>query len=129
MTGLIPFEGFFGDRWLQSRNIASDVFKIDVMEKDNKYVVEAELPGIQKSEINLDAYDKMLSISVNREEKIDEEKENYIHRERRSSSMRRGVRLADANYGEITAKLDNGVLTVVVPKQDKNANSRKIEIQ
>ena len=123
------FDNFFGDRWIQGRNTDRDIFKIDVKEAENKYTVEAELPGVKKEEINLNAADKMLSISVIREENADEERENFIHRERRSSSMSRSVRLANANLGDIKAKLDNGVLTVIVPKQDLKSENRKIEIE
>ena len=132
MTGLIPynmFDNFFGDRWVQNRNVGNEVFKIDVKENDEDYSVEAELPGVKKNEINLNVDDKMLYISVNREEKAEEEKGNYIHRERRSSSMSRGIRLAGANLGDVKAKLDDGVLAITVPKQNKANESRRIDIQ
>ena len=130
MTGLIPFSrNFFSDWTMNDWNIGSDVFKIDVKETDKQYTVDAELPGVRKEEINLNTDDRMLSISVNREENVNEEKENYIHRERRASSMSRSIRLADANLGDIKAKLDGGVLTVMIPKQDKSAAGRRIEIE
>ena len=132
MTGLMPFnmfDDFLGDRWIQSRNIGNEAFKIDVKENDNDYLIEAEIPGVKKDEINLNIYDKILSISVSREEKVNEEKDNYIHRERRLSSMSRNVRLAGANLNSVKAKLEEGVLTVTVPKQDKINEPRKIEIE
>jgi len=123
------FDNFFGDRWIQGRNVGSDVFKIDVKETDKDYTVEAELPGIVKNEININVDDKMLTISVEREEKVDEGKGNYIHRERRTSSMSRSIRLAGANLTAIKAKLDDGILTISIPKQDKTPDFRKIEIE
>ena len=148
MTGLIPFnrkntnvanagfddfynmfDNFFGDRWVQGRNVGNDLFRIDVKEKDNEYVVEAELPGIKKDEIDLNVDDKMLSISVNKTEKVDEEKENYIHRERRSASMSRSIRLMGANLADIKAKLDDGILTITVPKQSKMPDQRRVAIE
>ena len=148
MTGLIPFnrknsnladagfddfynmfDNFLGDRWLESKNVGRDVFKIDVKEAETGYIVEAELPGIKKNEINLNVDDKMLTISVTREEKATEEKDNYIHRERRATSMSRSIRLAGANLSDIKAKLEEGILTVSVPKQSKVPDSRRIEIE
>jgi len=132
MTGLIPydmFDNFFGDRWMQSRNISRDVFKIDVKDTEKSYIVEAELPGISKDQVDLSVDDKMLSITVISREEKDEENENYIHRERRTSSMSRKVRLQSANMNDVTAKLDNGILTVTVPKYDETAKASKIEIQ
>ena len=127
MTGLIPYD-FFGDRWLQSGNAGKDIFKIDVRDDDRSYLVEAELPGVSKNEVNLSVDDKTLSISISREESKNEGKGNYIHRERRESSMSRSIRLADANLNDIQAKLENGVLSVVVPKRDKPDGARRIEI-
>ncbi|NLL49813.1 MAG: Hsp20 family protein, partial [Eubacteriaceae bacterium] len=50
------------------------------------------------------------------------------HRERRVSSMSRRVRLANANLGETKAKLEEGILTVTIPKDTKVDGSLKIDI-
>jgi HSP20 family protein len=151
MTGLIPFnrkdnslartdagfesfynmlDDFFSDGWVKpGRNLLRDTFKIDVTEADNAYHIEAELPGVGKEEIDLNVDDDTLCISVNREEESNADGKNYIHRERRASSMSRRIRLANAELNEIKAKLENGVLTVTIPKQDKAAHARKIDIE
>ncbi|MDR2089167.1 MAG: Hsp20/alpha crystallin family protein, partial [Clostridiales Family XIII bacterium] len=104
-------------------------FKIDVAESDGGYLVEAELPGVKKEEIDVSVDDDTLCISVNRAEESNEDGKNYIHRERRASSMSRRIRLANADLGEIKAKMDNGVLSVAIPKQDPAGNVRKIDIE
>ena len=132
MTGLIPFDAiddFFGGRRMQDRNPGREIFKLDVKDADTGYTIEADLPGVLKKEVNLNADDKTLSISVNREESADEANGRYLHKERRFSSMSRSVRLPDANFGEVKAKLLNGVLVVNVPKKDKASDSRRIEIE
>lgn len=73
--------------------------------------------------------DGRLTIFVKREEAINEEKKNYIHKERRYCSMSRGIYLVDAQSEGIKAKLDNGVLSITVPKQDKTQNKSRIEIE
>ena len=161
MTGLIPFsnplkrrntnlantaagtgfedfynmlDDFFSGGFPSSRSLLTDTFKIDIEERENEYLIEAELPGIKKEEIDLNIEDDNLCISVNRVEetnsdgKGEKNGKNYIHRERRSTSMSRRVRLANAKLDEITAKLDNGVLTVSIPKDVKANTSRKIDI-
>lgn len=149
MAGLIPFnrrnrglartdtgfedfynilDSFFSDSWLSDRNLLRDTFKIDIQETDSEYRIEAELPGIKKEEIDLAAEDDTLLISVNREEEVNKDNENYIHRERRSSSMSRRVRLANAKLDETKAKLEEGILTVTVPKDEKASSSLKIDI-
>ena len=59
---------------------------------------------------------------------MNEEKKNYIHRERRMSSMQRSIYLADAAEDSITAKLEEGMLKINVPKAVKTEKTRKITI-
>jgi len=123
-------DDFFSDNLLQqSRSLGRDTFKTDIEETDTEYRVEAELPGVRKDEIGLNVEEDNLCISVARSEEVKDEGKNYIHRERRSSSMSRRVRLANAKLDAIKAKLDEGILTVTIPKYDKAANMRKIEIE
>jgi len=147
MAGLVPFnrngsiirpggtrgfynmlDDFFSDSFLP-RNLGFDTFKIDVKEDEKTYTVDAELPGVKKEEVKLALDDGRLSISVQREEKKEEEKENYVHRERRYGSYERCVYLADANPDGIEAKLEDGLLKVVVQKQNKDDGKREIEIK
>jgi len=150
MAGLVPFnrknnnltradagfdtlynmlDDFFNDSFAPSRNLLRDTFKIDIQETDKEYRIEAELPGVKKEEIALNVENEDLCISVNRAEEVNDDGKNYIHRERRVSSMSRRVRLANAALDEIKAKLEEGILTVTIPKYEKSANSRKIEIE
>ena len=124
-------DDFFNDGFLSnpSRNLLRDTFKIDIQEKDNEYLIEAELPGIKKEEIDLSIDNDNLCISVNREEESNKDGKNYIHRERRSSSMSRRVRLAGAKLEDIKAKLEGGILVVTIPKDARVATSRKIDIE
>ena len=122
-------DDFFGDGMMPSRNLLRDTFKIDIEETEKEYLVEAEMPGVKKEEIDLGVEDDNLCISVNRSEEANKDGKNFVHRERRATSMSRRIRLADANLAEIKAKLEEGVLTVTIPKQDKALASRKIEIE
>jgi len=144
MAGLVPFnrnrnlrtngfynmlDDFFNDTWLPTRSLVSDTFKVDVVESEKEYAVEAELPGVKKEEVGLAFNDGRLAISVKREENTEEKDKNYIHRERRYSSMQRSIYMADAAGDGITAKLEDGVLHVKVPKADKKDTGRTIEIE
>lgn len=148
MTGLVPFnrknsgllntgfdefynmlDDFFTDNWSPRRSLARDTFKINVQQNEEAYLIEAELPGVNKDEIDIDLNEGRLIISVKREENINEEKKNYIHRESRFSAMSRSVYLADADTKGIKAKLDNGVLNITVPRQEKIVKAEKIEIE
>jgi len=127
-------DDFFGDRRMSnpSRNLLADTFKIDIQDKDAEYLIEAEMPGVKKEEIALNIDDDTLCISVNRAEETNQDGKdgkNYIHRERRSASVSRRVRLANAKLDEIKAKLDDGILTVTIPKDLKANTPRKIDIE
>lgn len=150
MAGLVPFnrrnsslarsgtgfedfynmlDDFFSDSWISpGRSLLRDTFKIDIQETDSEYRIEAELPGIKKEEIDLGIEEDNLCISVNRNEEVNKDGTNYIHRERRSSSMSRRVRLVNAKLDETKAKLEEGILTVTIPKNEKANSSLKIDI-
>lgn len=148
MTGLVPLnrrgralgrvgfdnfnnvlDDFFSDNWLRGRDLLGDTFKIDIREDESSYKIEAEVPGLSKEEVDLNVDGDDLTISINRKEETKEESENYIHRERRMTSMARRLRLANANLEKVEAKLEDGVLSVTVPKTEPKEATKKIEIQ
>ncbi len=147
MAGLVPFnrnrsalgragfgglhnmlDDFFGESW-PARSLARDTFKIDVMENENEYVIEAEMPGVKKEEIELSLDDGRLAVGFTKDENVVDDSENYIHRERRSCSMCRMVYLHDADAENITAKLEDGILKVKVQKDSKKKTVTKIEVE
>ncbi len=146
MSDLIPFNknrsvirtGFddfynmlddFFDTFSSRRSLLGDSFKIDVSENEKEYVIEAELPGIKKDEIKLELNDGRLSIAVQREEKTEEKKKNFVHKERRFGSMQRSIYLADVKSEDVKANFKDGVLEIIVPKEEKKEKSHKIDIQ
>ncbi|MDR1539457.1 MAG: Hsp20/alpha crystallin family protein [Clostridiales bacterium] len=124
------FEDFYNllDDFFTPRSVDRATFKLDVHERENEYVVEAELPGVKKGEIALSIDDGRLSISVNQAQSSEEKKKSYLHRERRISSMSRSIYLADASQEAVSAKLEDGILIVSVQKEPKRQTTRKIDI-
>ena len=122
-------DSFFSHPFLSDRSLMSDTFKLDIEETETEYLIEAELPGIAKDEIDLNMDGDTLTIAVDREEDLDNSEKNYIHKERRVSSMRRSVRLTDVKMDEIKAKVDNGILHITVPKIEQVVTNRKIAIE
>src|SRR5690554_6723967 len=118
------------------KNIFDDIFddfpvvsvkndmKIDLIENDNEYVIEAELAGMKKENIKLDVEDNKLVISANVEENKEEEKQNYIHRERRYSSLSRMIYLPNIDEESIKAKYTDGILSVTIPKKQVVENKK-----
>ena len=107
---------------------ANDAFKMDVEDTGDAYVVNAYLAGVGRDEIDVELNEGRLSISVDKTETEEEKGKNYLHKETREWSASRGVYLKDAATEGLSAKLDGGVLTINVPKQDEKANVTKVSI-
>ena len=108
--------------------------KTDVIEKDNSYQLEAELPGFNKEDISIDLKNEVLTISASHNENKDEKNENgkYIRRERRCSSYQRSFRTPGLKPEDIIAQYKNGVLTVSIPKKEaipEKEEAVKIEVK
>ena len=110
-------DGFFGDSSNAFRSVARNSFKVDVKDQEDHYLVEAEVPGFAKEDIDLSLMKGVLTISVKKEEEETEEQPNYIHRERRVQSMARRLYLGEVDDEKISAKLDSGILSISVPKK------------
>lgn len=112
-------------------NEKDSLFKVDIQDLENAYIVDAELPGFNKDEINIDFEDGRLTISASKNEEMDksDKEKNYIHKERRSSSMTRTMSFENIDEEKLKAKLDNGVLKITIPKNKKEIKSKKIEIE
>jgi HSP20 family protein len=126
------YDGFFNvfnDFLNDDGSFRRNTFKVDVEDKGNEYCVEAELPGVKKEDIFLEIDDGRLNIQVKKEESINEEKKNYIHRERRVSSMSRSIILEGAKSHDVKAKLKDGLLTINIPKEIDNNKTTKINIE
>ncbi|HZK33379.1 MAG TPA: Hsp20/alpha crystallin family protein [Tissierellaceae bacterium] len=122
-------DDFFNEPLSTRRSLRQDTFKLDIKDKGDQYVIEAELPGVKKDEINLEINDGRLSISIEREEKKEKEEKNYLHRERRYSSMRRSIYLGDVKEEDINARLEEGVLSIEIPKKEGLDETKRIPIE
>lgn len=123
--------GFFNDTFDNFFSNSED-FSVDIIEKEDAYTLEADLPGLTKEDIQLDYTNNVLSISAhqetNKEEKDDEG--NYIRRERSSRSYSRQFLIKNVDEDAIKASFENGVLTVDLPKKEEDTpETKKIEIQ
>lgn len=120
-------ESFFNNFGSMS-NMELNRFKTDIKENEDKYIVEAELPGIDKNNIDIELEDNYLTITAENNEVVEEEKDSYIRRERRSGKFQRCFYVKDINQDEIEANFDNGILELKLPKENPGTNRRKIDI-
>ena len=103
---------------------------IDLVDRDDAFVVTVDVPGFDRSEIDLRVADQTLWIEGEHGEASEESEENYLRRERRHERMRRSIRIpAPVKPQEVTAKLRNGILTITVPKAEPASESKTVEIE
>ena len=122
-------DDFFNGITPGTKGMKADTFKLDVKDQGASFLVEAEMPGIKKDEIQIEYQDDHLIISVSQSEEINEEKPNYIHRERRSSAMQRSIYMRDINAEKVEAELVEGVLKIVLPKNQPPEKKQPIKIK
>ncbi|WP_121821159.1 Hsp20/alpha crystallin family protein [Halostella salina] len=105
---------------------------VDVAERDDEFVVTADLPGYEADDIDLTVADDRLRLSAERSEERAVEGDDgarYHRRERRRQSANRTVRLPDAvDENAVSATHENGVLTVTLPKREEPSDGRRIDI-
>lgn len=124
-------EAPFSDFWLEDfRPLSQGGMRVNLREDEEKYLLEAELPGVNKEEIILKSNDDVLTIAVKRDERIEKKDENYIVRERRYGSMSRSFYFDDVDFEKVKAKFENGILYVTLPKlEGKKNRGRTISIE
>ena len=133
---LFDMDKLFGDFFGNSPRVnetASGFFapRVDVHEKGKKYVIDAELPGVDKDHIHVSLENGVLTLEATLEqEKNDEEDGKVIRRERRYGKFSRTFYLGDdISENDIKASFKNGVLKLEIPKQEPPQPERKrIEI-
>lgn len=101
---------------------------VDIKEEADRFVIHADIPGVDPKDIELHMEDGVLTIKGERYAETKEAREGYKRIERVRGSFFRRFSLPDtANADAISAKSLHGVLEVVIPKQDK-VQPRRIEV-
>ena len=117
---------FFND----SSNLPT--MNVDVHEEENEYVLEADLPGIKKEDIQIEVDGDTLTIQAQRRNESQEKDEEgrYVRCERSYGSFSRSFDISAIKADQIHAKYENGVLTLELPKKEPAApTSRRLEIE
>ena len=118
--------GMFGKR-------AANVMKTDVRENKDSYDVFVDLPGFKKEDVKLDLDNGYLTISA--EKGLDKDEENkkgrILRQERYAGACSRSFYVGNVKPEDVKAKYEDGVLSVIVPKEDvkKLASSTAIAIE
>ena len=105
--------------------------KVNVITNDESVVIEAELAGYKKDEIDIEVKEGVLTISGGASQLNEQtDKSVYLLRELKRSSFSRSFRLGDQlDASAVAAKFDNGLLTVTIQKLTKEPASKKVTIK
>ena len=108
---------------------AKNLMKTDVRETEDSYEVDIDLPGFEKDEVNAQLNDGYITISAAKsldKDKKDKKSGKYIRRERYEGSLSRSFYVGeDITQDEISAKFENGILQLKIPKKDQKALESK----
>jgi len=125
---------FFDDPFLRLSRLADDSEMgmwnpvVDLYEKDDHYMIKAELPGVDKNDIKIDLKDRRLTLSGERSYDNEVKEENYYRRERTYGKFQRAFTLPeDVDSEEIKAEYKDGVLQIEVPKPEEK-KARQVTI-
>jgi HSP20 family protein len=93
---------------------------VDLYEKDDHFMIKAELPGVDKKDIAIDLRDRVLTLSGERSYENEVKEENYYRRERSYGKFQRAFTLpADVDSDKIKAEFKDGLLQIEVPKPEE----------
>ena len=138
--GWLPgiLDDFFGNEWVDKTSSTAPA--VNVIETEKEYKVEIAAPGLTRDDFKIDINeDNELTVSMEKKVEKNEESEKegkkhtYLRREFSYSSFRQRMILPDnVNVDNIDAKMENGVLTIDIPKkteEEKRKNMRQIDIK
>lgn len=98
------------------------LMKTDVYQTDDYYILEMDVPGFEKKDINIDFSNGNLTVTAKKESIIDDK--DYLRRERFYGEVKRSYYVGEVDQSLIKASFENGILKLVFPRNKSEANSK-----
>ncbi len=124
------FDDLFDNSFLERRD--AKIMRTDIREKGNNYIIDVDLPGYDKENIDIEMEHGYLRVTARMDKKIDEsdQEERYIHQERYFGECSRSFYVGEnLKEEDIKASFKNGILSLVVPKEQPKQIEEKKKIQ
>jgi HSP20 family protein len=93
------------------------LMKADMIERENEYIVWAELPGIKKDEVNIELNDNRLTIIIERNEYFSEENPDFIGRIHRYGAMVKTFYVENIRHDDVKYDFEKDMLVILLPKR------------
>jgi HSP20 family protein len=117
------------ERWLRTEGFTTNVPALDVFEEKDELVVKAELPGMEKDNVEVNLTNHTLTIKGEKKKEEEVKEEKYYRSERSYGSFVRTLQLpADVQADKVKASFKNGVLEVRLPKTEE-AKAKEIKVK
>jgi HSP20 family protein len=127
------FEELFNNFLKDETGISSARFTkpaVNIIEEQDKYLLELAVPGMKKEDIDVKIEDKQLIISSSKEIKDEENRENFIRMEYNFESFKRVFTLPESvNANEINAEYNEGILKVTLKKREEAVKKGPVTIE
>jgi len=117
---LNPFKDESWDNFFNTVNATS--MATDIVEKENEYLFDIELPGYSKEDVKISVSDGYLTIEAEKKFQQEKKHSNFIKQERRYGTLTRSYYVGSVDINNVKASFENGVLTINVPKQQMQKN-------
>ncbi len=124
------FDDMFMDPFFERKE--SRLMKTDIREKGNNYIIDVDLPGYEKEDIDIEMENGYLKITAKTNKSVDEsdEEEKYIHKERYYGECSRSFYVGEnLKEEDIKASFKNGILSLTFPKEAPKQLEEKKKIQ
>ena len=120
------FRNFLRPQRWENMPAQAPQIKLDVTEADNAYIVKAEIPGVRKEDIDVRIEGNLVSLSAEVNKQSEEKKDGRVIRsERYQGYVSRSFSLgANVDQAKASAKYENGVLELVLPKRESTEGKR-----
>jgi HSP20 family protein len=120
LRGDVTEEGLANSYWTPA---------VDILEKDDAYTLEAELPGLKKDDVKISVQDNILTLRGERKDERKESKKGYLRMETNYGSFTRSFTLPTTiNASKIEAEFKDGILKIEIPKAEE-AKPKMIEVK
>lgn len=126
------FDDIFNDNFFNTDLSLERSFipQVDISETEKDFELQFALPGFKKSDVNIDLNNGVLTVSGERKFEERKEEKNFHSVETRYGSFSRAFQLPDNIDDEkVDAKLEDGILNIVVPKDVKKIQKKNIAIK
>lgn len=128
MGGLL--ERFFNDSLYDNTQVQNFVPEVDILESEKTYEIHFAVPGFEKDNFNLNVDDKMLTVSGERKFKEEESDKKYKSVRTSYGSFERTFTLPkNVNATKIEANYKNGILEVIIPKDETKIIKASIKVK